>query len=165
MRRDPFAIDDVPAAVRPLLNWTLALRDYRALYREVTRPDDPRLATLPFERRVLGALAIHADAPASDVTSIPARGPLVIASNHPHAAAPASVVPSFPPRGPGVPAPNPPPGTPEGLAPRALLRPPRPAVRLVPNPLLARFPELHAFFFFVDPFNRPAATARSLGGL
>ncbi|MBW8868794.1 MAG: hypothetical protein JF610_15945, partial [Acidobacteria bacterium] len=118
MRRDPFALDDVPVAVRPLLNWTLALRDYRALYREVTRPDDPRLATLPFERRVLGALDIQVEAPASD-----------------------------------------------GLALLALLRPLRPDVRLVANHLLARIPELHDFSFFVDPFNRPAATARSLGGL
>src|SRR3954454_22439831 len=140
MRRDPFALDDVSVAVRPLLNWTLALRDYRALYREVTRPDDPRLATLPFERRVLGALAIHVDAPASDVTSIPARGPLMIASNHPH-------------------------GILDGLALLALLRPLRPDLRVVTNRLLARIPELHDFCFFVDPFDRPAATARSLGGL
>ncbi|PYR40569.1 MAG: hypothetical protein DMF93_10755, partial [Acidobacteria bacterium] len=63
MLRDPFALDDLPAAIRPLLNWTLALRDYRALYREVTRPRDLRLATLPFERRVLGALDIQVEAP------------------------------------------------------------------------------------------------------
>src|SRR3954469_5609439 len=140
MVRDPFALDDVPAAIRPLLNWTLALRDYRALYREVTRPDDPRLTTLPFERRVLGALDIQVEAAPSDVTSIPARGPLMIASNHPH-------------------------GILDGLALLALLRPLRPDVRLVANHLLARIPELHDFCFFVDPFDRPAATARSLGGL
>lgn len=140
MLRDPFALDEVPAAIRPLLNWTLAVRDYRALYRDVTRPCDPHAAMLSFERRVLGALDIQVDAPPSDLESIPARGPLVIASNHPH-------------------------GILDGLALVAVLRPLRPDVRLVSNHLLARIPELHEFCFFVDPFDRPAATARSLGGL
>ena len=140
MLHDPFALDDVPAAIRPLLNWTLALRDYRALYREVTRPRDLRFATLPFERRVLGALDIQVEAPPSDVGSIPARGPLVIASNHPH-------------------------GILDGLALVALVRSLRPDVRVVTNHLLSRIPELHEFCFFVDPFHRPAATARSLTGL
>ena len=140
MLRDPFALDDVPAAIRRLLIWTLALRDYRALYREVARPRDSRMAMLPFERRVLDTLDIRVEAPPSDLMSIPACGPLVIASNHPH-------------------------GILDGLALVALLRPLRPDVRLVSNHLLARIPELHEFCVFVDPFDRPTATARSLQGL
>src|SRR5207247_2880309 len=41
----------------------------------------------------------------------------------------------------------------------------RPDVRVLTNHLLARIPELHEFCFFIDPFDNPTATARSLGGL
>src|SRR5262245_47932724 len=89
MSGDPFQIDDLPAAplrraalaaARPLLSALLQLEAYRALYQQtLSAPDDK-----PFESRALDALDIQPICGPADVASIPTRGPLVMASNHPH---------------------------------------------------------------------------------
>src|SRR5262249_58452184 len=94
----------------------------------------------PFETRVLDALDIRSQTIAADLTSIPARGPVVIAANHPHGAL-------------------------DGLLLLDAVRRVRPDVRVLANRLLARIPELHDSCFFVDPFEGPEAAARSRAGL
>jgi putative hemolysin len=142
MPRDPFALDDVAASVRPLIEWALALPAYRRLYDEV-RSDrdrgDPQ-DRWSFEDRVLNALNIATDVRPADLERVPVRGPLVVAANHPH-------------------------GILDGLLLMSIIRAIRPDVRVLTNHLLARIPELQDFSFFVDPFEGPAATARSHRGL
>jgi len=137
MPLDPFALDDVPRGVRSLIEWTFALPAYRRLYRDVRRDGD---RGAPFADRVLQALGIAIDVPSADLNDVPRRGPLVVAANHPH-------------------------GMLDGLALISVLRILRPDVRVLANRVLARIPELHDFCFFVDPFDGPAATARSHSGL
>jgi putative hemolysin len=142
MPRDPFALDDMAARLRPLIEWALALPQYRRLYQQVRTDRDGGTAPdrWSFEDRVLNALNIAIHITPGDLERVPVRGPLVVAANHPH-------------------------GILDGLLLMSILRPIRPDVRVLTNHLLARIPELHEFSFFVDPFGGPAATARSHGGL
>ena len=142
MPHDPFALDDVAASARPLIDWALALPAYRRLYHEVRADRDRGEAPhrWSFEDRVLNALNIAIHVSPADIERVPVRGPLIVAANHPH-------------------------GILDGLLLMSILRAIRPDVRVLTNRLLARIPELHEFSFFVDPFEGPAATARSRGGL
>ncbi len=142
MPRDPFALDDVAASARLLMEWAFALPAYRRLYREVRTDRDRGDAPdrWSFEDRVLNALNIAIRVTPADIERVPVRGPLVVAANHPH-------------------------GILDGLVLMSILRAIRPDVRVLTNHLLARIPELREFCFFVDPFEGPAATARSHGGL
>ena len=142
MPRDPFALDDVAVSARPLIDWALALPAYRRLYHEVRADRDRGEAPhrWSFEDRVLNALNIAIHVSPADIERVPVRGPLIVAANHPH-------------------------GILDGLLLMSILRAIRPDVRVLTNRLLARIPELHEFSFFVDPFEGPAATARSHGGL
>ena len=142
MPRDPFALDDVAVSARRLIDWALALPAYRRLYREVRADRDRGEAPhrWSFEDRVLNALNIAIHVSPADIERVPVRGPLIVAANHPH-------------------------GILDGLLLMSILRAIRPDVRVLTNRLLARIPELHEFSFFVDPFEGPAATARSRGGL
>src|SRR5882672_12578644 len=144
MPGDPFQIDILPktplmraaiAAARPVLEWVLALREYRKIYESVHVR-----TTEPFEARALRALDVLPQTSAADISRIPTSGPLVVAANHPH-------------------------GLLDGLVLIDLVRAIRPDVRVLTNHLLARIPELREFCFFVDPFEGPGATARSHGGL
>ena len=140
MIRDPFALDDVPEPARPFTSWLLRLPEYRRLYRSIASAKDLDASARPFERRVLDALGITIDLSASQLDCLSSQGPLIIAANHPH-------------------------GLLDGLVLLSICRPFRPDVRVVTNHLLARIPDLHDFCFFVDPFDGPTATARSLHGL
>lgn len=144
MPGDPFQIESPPkapmrraalVAARPLLSWLLGLRRYRLLYEQTQAASDK-----PFETRALEALEIRLTCSPDDVASIPTRGPLVIAANHPHGAL-------------------------DGLALASVLRGVRPDVRILANRLLSRIPELADLCFFVDPFGGPIAGARSRAGL
>jgi hypothetical protein len=91
-------------------------------------------------RDALAALDIQPICASSEVASIPERGPLVVAANHPHGAL-------------------------DGLLLLSVIRRVRPDIRVLTNHLLSRIPELADLCFFVDPFGGPAATARSQSGL
>jgi putative hemolysin len=141
MLPDPFALDDLPAAVRPIASWLLRLPEYRRLHRVVSPPSHGRGVRAPaFEQRVLDALEIRVDIQTPALEALPASGPLIVAANHPH-------------------------GILDGLALLSACRRVRPDVRLLTNHLLARIPELAECCFFVDPFDGPLAGARSLRGL
>ena len=99
----------------------------------------PRGDEATFPERVLTALGVEL-ATDGNLDLIPGHGPVVIAANHPRGAL-------------------------DGLALAALARRVRPDVRLVANRVLSRIPELRSTCFFVDPFERPGAAARSLAGL
>ncbi len=144
MPGDPFQIDILPdapmaraalTAARPVLEWLMALRAFRALYQK-THGALPE----PFETRVLRALNITINASAADLDSIPNSGPVIVAANHPH-------------------------GLVDGLVLMAALRRVRPDIRVLTNQLLNRIPELRDCCLFVDPFNGPGAEARSRAGL
>jgi len=136
MPGDPFQIDILPktplmraaiAAARPVLEWVLALREYRKIYESVHVR-----TTEPFEARALRALDVLPQTSAADISRIPTSGPLIVAANHPH-------------------------GLLDGLVLIDLVRRARPDVRVLTNRLLARIPELREFCLFVDPFNGPGA--------
>jgi len=136
--RDLLPVGDIPAALRWPIEAALAIRALRRIYRRVQRsqPATPE----PFEKRVLCALEIRSHAEDADLASIPVRGPVVIAANHPHGAL-------------------------DGLLLLDLVRRVRPDVRVLANRLLQRIPELRDSCFFVDPFDGPEAAARSRAGL
>jgi len=143
MPGDPFQIDSPSttpyraaiAAARPLLSWLLGLRAYRALYERTQSNRDA-----PFECRVLKALDIEPRISDTELDVIPARGPLLVASNHPHGAL-------------------------DGLLLASTLGRKRSDVRVLTNHLLSRIPDLSELCFFVDPFGGPTASARSQVGL
>src|SRR5262245_8366622 len=139
MPSNPFALDDVIAVARPFVRWLLHTRELERLYDIVSSANRTPSEQVTFERRVLDALGVVIDVDPR-AAEIPTTGPLVVAANHPH-------------------------GILDGLVLMSALRPVRPDVRLVANHLLDVIPELHEFCFFVDPFDGPAATARSLRGL
>jgi putative hemolysin len=139
----PFQIDSLPgtpyraalAAARPLLSWLLDLRTYRALYERTQSDRDGSFAS-----RALNVLEIEPRISDAQLATIPAHGPLLVASNHPHGAL-------------------------DGLLLASIVGRKRSDVRVLTNHLLSRIPELSALCFFVDPFGGPAASARSQAGL
>jgi putative hemolysin len=144
MPGDPFQIDILPktpltraaiAAARPVLEWVLALGEYRKIYESVHVG-----TTEPFEARALRALEVLPQTSGDDISRIPMSGPLIVAANHPH-------------------------GLLDGLVLIDLVRRARPDIRVLTNHLLARIPELRELCLFVDPFNGPDAAARSRAGL
>ena len=143
MAGDPFQIDTLPAAphraaivaARPLLSWLLGLRTYRALYERTQSDRDA-----PFECRALKALDIEPRISDTELDVIPARGPLLVASNHPHGAL-------------------------DGLLLASIVGRKRSDVRVLTNHLLSRIPDLSELCFFVDPFGGPTSCARSQVGL
>ncbi len=144
MPGDPFTIESPPdaplgrvvhTAARPFLDWLLQLGIYRALYQQASS-----LAGPSFASRALQALDIAVDCSPADLSHVPAKGPLIVAANHPHGAL-------------------------DGLALLALLERRRPDIRLLANHWVARIPELREICFFVDPFGGPRAASRSLAGL
>ncbi|MEP7309103.1 MAG: GNAT family N-acyltransferase [Acidobacteriota bacterium] len=146
MPGDPFQIQSLPSApllhraalgaARPLVSWLLRAPTCRALLQQSQHVP----GGAPFETRALDALGIRPACSMADVASIPTHGPLVVAANHPHGAV-------------------------DGLVLASLVRRARPDVRILANHLLSRIPELAELCFFVDPFGRPGATARSRAGL
>ena len=135
MSADPFDLTALPFGARRLASRALALAECSRLYREIQLCEDG-----PFEHRVLRVLGIGADISTADIDAIPPEGPTVVAANHPHGAV-------------------------DGLLLADIVRRIRPDVRVLANHLLARIPELHDLCFFVDPFEGPAAAARSRAGL
>jgi putative hemolysin len=122
-------------AARPLLSAVLQLPACRALYRQ------SRIVTgETFEARVLRALDVRFRVHASEGSSIPVRGPLIVAANHPTGAL-------------------------DGLVVAEAVRQVRPDVRVLANHWLAAIPELRESCFFVDPFGGPSSAGRSLEGL
>jgi putative hemolysin len=144
MPGDPFHIETPPGtplrraaltAARPFLSWAIGTRIFRALYGQLPDHSHERFAEL-----ALGILNIEPDCSPQDLALVPRQGPLIVAANHPHGAL-------------------------DGLLLAAVLHNVRGDVRLLANYLLARIPELQASCFFVDPFDGPAAAARSRAGL
>ena len=138
MTTDPFRIDEIPTALRGPLETALAIPALRRIYRQVR--DGAHTSREEFETRVLRALDVRPHATDADLMSIPVRGPVVIAANHPHGAL-------------------------DGLLLLDLARRVRPDVRVLANRCLDRIPELRRSCFFVDPFDGPEAAARSRAGL
>ena len=95
---------------------------------------------VPFARSSLDVLRVRTDTCETDLDRVPAGGPLIVAANHPHGAL-------------------------DGLLLLDLVGRIRSDVRLLANHVLTRVPELRHVCFFVDPFERPGATERSLSGL
>ena len=120
---------------RPLLSTLASFSRLLTLYRD-TRQGPVHT----FGDRVLHALRIAITFDRSALDTIPRSEPLIVAANHPHGAL-------------------------DGLVLAALLRRVRPDIRVLANYLLSIVPELRASCFFVDPFDRRSAVARSLAGL
>lgn len=143
MVSDPFALPlpghpiarcfakPLQVAMANVLGLTALSRVYRRL--------EPA-ASHNFLHRVIAALDIEVTVEAGGLARVPARGPLVLAANHPTGAL-------------------------DGLAVASALCGVRPDVRLLANHMLARIPEMHEHAFFVDPFGGPSAGSRSLAGL
>ncbi len=136
MMDDPFRIPSIACALRRPVEAALGMNRLRQLYRRIQSEESCE----SFERRALRVLDIAPSVVDSDLRSIPSRGPVVIAANHPHGAA-------------------------DGLVLLDIVRRVRPDVRILANRLLDRIPELHDSCFFVDPFDGPEAAARSRAGL
>lgn len=152
MPGDPFDIHlpiDTPLrratapVARPLLRWALQLNTLSELYRQAdalrTVDADARRTPTAFAHRALHVLNVTAHSTAG-AASIPPRGPLIVAANHPHGAL-------------------------DGLVLLDRVSRIRQDVRLIANHLLARVPDLQDLCFFVDPFERDDSMRRSLSGL
>ncbi len=144
MTADPFDIGtwgDTTAArlalraAAPLVERLLDLRELRRLYADARSRQDTT-----FVHAALDALRVSAACPAPDLAQVPAAGPAVVVANHPHGAL-------------------------DGLVLASVIGHVRQDVRLLANRALAHIPELHDLCFFVDPFDGPAAAARSRAGL
>jgi putative hemolysin len=135
---DPFRIDEIPAVLRSPVEAALGIATLRRIYGRI-RHNQHELART-FEERVLHALEIRSHVTEADLHSIPARGSVIIAANHPHGAL-------------------------DGLLLLDIVRRVRKDVRVLANRLLDRIPELRESCFFVDPFDGPEAAARSRAGL
>jgi putative hemolysin len=120
---------------RPLLSTLASFSRLLTLYRDTRQGPVDT-----FGDRVLHALRIAITFDRSALDTIPRSEPLIVAANHPHGAL-------------------------DGLVLAALLRRVRPDIRVLANYLLSIVPELRASCFFVDPFDRRSAVARSLAGL
>jgi putative hemolysin len=118
-------------AVRPLLSSLCQLTEYEALYRR-TRV----VAGDAFYTRALRALDITVDVRTADGGLVPARGPVIVAANHPH-------------------------GIVDGLALAEIVGRIRPDVRVLTNRLLSALPELADMCLFVDAFGRRAHASHS----
>src|SRR5262245_40474573 len=84
MVADPFRITAIPAPLRWPIEAALGISTLRALYGRVQQTEQD--SGEPFERRALRVLDIMPHATESDLSSIAASGPVVIAANHPHGA-------------------------------------------------------------------------------
>jgi putative hemolysin len=154
MPGDPLDIDlptDTPLrraavlAARPLLHWALRLNTLRRLYAQAnvlraSAGDAGDRQAVAFAGVALRVLDVTTDCNADRLARVPARGPLIVAANHPHGAL-------------------------DGLVLLDVVGRVRADVRLVANHLLARIPELQDLCFFVDPFENRDSTQRSLTGL
>ena len=118
-----------------LVSRVLALEACEVVYRNAQR-----MSGDSFDARVLMALNVTVDAPRLEAEGIPSSGPLLVVANHPRGAV-------------------------DGLALSTLVRRIRPDVRLLANTMLDSIPELRDLCFFVDPFDGPKASSRSLAGL
>src|SRR5262245_58048421 len=130
---------------RPLLHWTLRLNTLRKLYAQASAlrasaDDECNRHPVTFARFALEVLNVTPVCNMERLAGIPARGPLIVAANHPHGAL-------------------------DGLALLDVVGRVRPDVRLLANHLLACIPELRELCFFVDPFESRNSTQRSLAGL
>ena len=140
---DPFSFDPTPSlpgrvidkVTRSLLSRLLALDELTALYASL-----PSGSADTFSKRALLALGIDTSLERGGLEHIPRTGPLIVVANHPR-------------------------GGLDGLILDALLRQVRSDVGSMANSILARIPELRSTCFFVDPFDTPGATARSVAGL
>jgi putative hemolysin len=135
---NPFRIDQIPAVLRSPVEAVLGIATLRRIYRRIQ--DNHLQLAEPFESRVMRALDISSHLAEADLCSIPTRGPVVIAANHPHGAL-------------------------DGLLLLDIVRRVRSDVRVLANRLLDRIPELRESCFFVDAFDGPEASARSRAGL
>ena len=130
-RLDPPAgagLGRLAAPVAPLLERVLALDELNRIYDRVSAgPADS------FLDRALIELGVSGRVSESDLTRVPARGPLLVVANHPFGAI-------------------------EGIVLAVLLRRVRPDVRIMANFLLGRIPELRELFIYVDPFGGGQST-------
>ncbi len=117
--------------VFPLVERTFGLDALNRLYDRVCAGPQEE-----FFDRVLSDLRIECDVAARDLENIPARGPLVVVSNHPFGAV-------------------------DGIALGAVVRKVRPDVRVMANHLLGRIPELRSSLILVDPFGTTGSESRN----
>ena len=109
---------------RRLAEKLLPSRRIRDLYCRAQQPVNRSLL-----QNVLSEMEVEYRVSAADLASVPARGGVVIVSNHPF-------------------------GILDGTVLGAMLASIRPDVKIMANSLLAGIPELHECCFFVDPFGR-----------
>ena len=102
----------------------LPSRRIRDLYCRAQQPVNRSLL-----QNVLSEMEVEYRVSASDLASVPARGGVVIVSNHPF-------------------------GVLDGTVLGAMIESVRPDVKIMANSLLAGIPELHECCYFVDPFGR-----------
>jgi putative hemolysin len=124
------------ALASPPLERLTALDALNDIYRRVTPSRDPRT----FLSSVLADLRVTHTLTDGDLDRIPRKGPVVVVANHPFGAI-------------------------EGIILAELLTRVRPDVKVMANYLLARIPELHDLFLFVDPFGGPASARNNLAAM
>jgi putative hemolysin len=116
--------------LRPVAEWILGVPRVNACY-ALTQAMDP---ALPFAERALRSLAATYVVAEEERAAIPAKGPLVVVSNHPFG---------------GI----------EGVILLSLLQRVRPDVRVLANYMLGAMPELRPHCILVDPFGSRRAAA------
>jgi putative hemolysin len=119
----------------PLLRRGLGLARLSEIYEKARTLRAPSFAAA-----ALQALDVRLSVAHADGGLIPARGPVIVAANHPTGAL-------------------------DGLVLAEVVRQVRADVRILTNHLLARIPELEDLCFFVDPFGSRASVGRSQSGL
>lgn len=98
------------------------------------------LSSRDFARESLERFGISWRACAQDLARIPAKGPVILAANHPY-------------------------GGPEGLIMAEILLAARPDAKIMANHILGRFPEMRDMLILVDPFGTAASTGRNIAPL
>ncbi|MBN1447121.1 MAG: lysophospholipid acyltransferase family protein, partial [Bacteroidetes bacterium] len=123
-------------ALRPGIEWSLALHQLTAIAETAERIDDADSA----ENKILRALGASCMVNEEALERIPAEGPLVVVANHPFG---------------GV----------EGLLLASILRRRRSDVRIMANHILGNIRQLRELFILVDPFGNNTSTRANLGAM
>jgi len=119
--------------MRPALEWMLGIPKLNTTHRKACEMDP----ALPFVDRTLQVLNLSYAVAEEERAAIPAKGPVVVVSNHPFG---------------GI----------EGVILLSLLQSIRPDVRFMANFMLGAIPELRDQFIFVDPFGARSAVAKNI---
>jgi putative hemolysin len=120
----------------PAIEWLLAFPQMNHLHRQINTLRTGQ----SFSERSLASLDVKLRINDTDLSHIPASGPLIVVANHPFGAI-------------------------DGLALMALIKRRRPDVKMLANFILRAVPELAEDCLFVDPFGGESAKQRNISGI